>query len=48
MIKRPMKFLFKDYIDISNKLNIDLKLRPQNLSVKKYIEICKIYEELNI
>ena len=48
MIKRPMKFLFKDYIDISNKLNIDLKLRPQNLSVKKYIEICKIYEDLNI
>ena len=48
MIKRPMKFLFKDYIDISNKLNIDLKLRPQNLSVRKYIEICKIYEDLNI
>ena len=33
---------------VSNKLNIDLKLRPQNLSVKKYIEICKIYEDLNI
>ena len=47
MIRKPMKLLFKDYLNISNKLNIDLKLRPQNLSVKKYIEICKIYENLN-
>ena len=46
MIKKPMKQLFDDYIEVSNRLDIDLKLRPQNLTVKKYIEICKYYEDL--
>ena len=47
MIKKPMKQLFDNYIDISNQLGIDLKLRPQNLTVKKYIEICRYYEDLS-
>ncbi len=47
MIKKPMKQLFDNYIDISNQLGIDLKLRPQNLTVKKYIEICRCYEDLS-
>ncbi len=47
MIKKPMKILFKDYERIAEKLEIDLTLRPQNLSKKKYLEICKIYEKLN-
>ena len=46
MIKKPMKQLFDDYIEVSNRLGVDLKLRPQNLTVKKYIEICKYYEDL--
>ena len=41
-----MKQLFKDYEYIAKKLNIDLRLRPQNLPVKKYIEISKFYEDL--
>ena len=46
MIGKPMKQLFKDYEYIAKKLNIDLRLRPQNLPVKKYIEISKFYEDL--
>ena len=44
MIRKPMQLLFKNYEEVSNKLNLDLKLRPQNIPVKKYIEICKFYE----
>ena len=47
MIKKPMKQLFSDYENVALKLNIDLNLRPQNLPVSKYIDICKIYEKLS-
>ena len=46
MIKKPMKQLFENYEDIAKNLKIDLNLRPQNLSVNKYLEICKLYERL--
>ena len=46
MIKKPLKFLFKDYHDISKKLSLDLSLRPQNLSNLTYYKICEIYEAL--
>jgi 16S rRNA (adenine1518-N6/adenine1519-N6)-dimethyltransferase len=46
MIKKPLKFLFKNYVEISNKLNLDLTLRPQNLNNLTYYKICKIYEAL--
>ncbi len=46
MIKKPMKQLFSNFEETAKKLNLDLKLRPQNLSKDKYIEICKIYEDL--
>ena len=42
-----MKQLFADYEDTARKLKIDLTLRPQNLSVNKYLEICKYYERSN-
>ena len=41
-----MKQLFKDFEGVAKQLNIDLNLRPQNLSKNKYIEICKFYESL--
>ena len=44
MIKKPMKQLFQDFENTAKKLDIDLNLRPQNLSVNKFIEICKLYE----
>ncbi len=47
MIKKPMKQLFSDYENVALKLNLDLNLRPQNLPINKYIDICKIYEKLN-
>ena len=47
MIKKPMKQFLMIYENIAKKLNIDLNLRPQNISKNKYLEICKIYEKLN-
>ncbi len=46
MIKKPIKFLFKDFENISKKLSLDLKLRPQNLNNLTYYKICEIYESL--
>ena len=46
MIKKPMKQLFVNFEKIASELNIDLNLRPQNIPLKKYLEICKIYEKL--
>ena len=44
MIKKPLKILFNDYLEISKKLSIDLKLRPQNLDNITYYKICELYE----
>ena len=46
MIKNPFKQLFKNPEEISDKLNIDLKLRPQNLSLLQFYEIINEYEKL--
>ena len=48
MIKNPFKQLFKDndYEKISKKLDIDLKLRPQNLSTIQFYNIVQEYEKL--
>ena len=45
MIKKPLKFLFKDFDDISKKLSLNLNLRPQNLNKDTYFKICEIYEK---
>ena len=47
MIKKPMKQLFKNYEQVAKELDIDLKLRPQNITENKYLEICKFYENLS-
>ena len=44
MVKKPLKFLFTNYEEISNELGIDLKVRPQNLNYETYFKICKKYE----
>jgi Dimethyladenosine transferase (rRNA methylation) len=46
MINKPLKFLFENYEDVSKKLSLDLKLRPQNLNNDTYYKICEIYEKL--
>ena len=47
MIKNPLKQLFVNHQEISNKLNLDLNLRPQNLSLQTYCNITREYEKLN-
>ena len=47
MIKKPMRELFYDFDMVAKKLNIDLNLRPQNLSKDVYLKLCEIYEGLN-
>ena len=44
MIKKPLKFLFNNFEEVSKKLSMDLKLRPQNLDHKTYYKICELYE----
>ena len=44
MIKKPLKFLFKNFDKISEELSIDLNVRPQNLDHKTYYKICELYE----
>ena len=47
MIIKPLKILFKNNIEISNKLKINLNLRPQNLSPMTYFKLCGEYENLS-
>ncbi len=46
MVRKPMKFLFKNFNEVSKQLSINLDLRPQNLDHKTYYKICEIYEYL--
>ena len=45
MVRKPMKFLFKNFEEVSKKLSIDLKARPQNLSCLTYYKLCELYEK---
>ena len=46
MIKKPLKFLFKNYKKVAEELSLDLNLRPQNLNNLTYYKICSYYEKL--
>ena len=46
MIKKPLKFLFKNFKKVSEDLSLDLNLRPQNLTNITYYKICNYYEKL--
>ena len=46
MIKNPLRQLFKNPYMIAKKLNLDIDLRPQNLSPLDYFKITKKYEDL--
>ena len=46
MIKKPFNQIFKNSEEISKKLNINLNLRPQNLSNDVYYKLAKEYENL--
>ena len=47
MIKKPFNKLFNGNDKILEKLQIDLKLRPQNLNFDKYYQLAIEYENLN-
>ena len=44
MINKNFKKLFKDSLDISDKLNLNLKLRPEEINNEIYYKIAKAYE----
>ena len=46
MIKNPIKQLFPNFEQIKDKLNLDLNLRPQNLSIETFLYLTKEYEKL--
>jgi len=46
MIKKPFNQIFKNAKEVSKKFDIDLNLRPQNLSPEIYFKLTKEYENL--
>ena len=46
MIKKPFNQIFRNAKDVSNKFDIDLKLRPQNLQPELYYKLTEEYENL--
>ena len=46
MLKKPFNQLFNGNIDLINKLNLDLNLRPQNLDFDTYYHLTMEYEKL--
>ena len=46
MIKKPFNQIFNNAQEVAKKLNINLNLRPQNLSPETYLNITKEYEKL--
>ena len=45
-IKKQFNYLFKNDLEIINKLNLDLNLRPQNLTPETYFKLAKELEKL--
>ena len=45
-IKNPFNQIFKNANEIAKKLNIDLNLRPQNLSYETYLSIAEEFDNL--
>jgi 16S rRNA (adenine1518-N6/adenine1519-N6)-dimethyltransferase len=46
MLKKPYNDLFNGNLNIANRLEIDLNLRPQNLNFETYYNLTKEYENL--
>jgi 16S rRNA (adenine1518-N6/adenine1519-N6)-dimethyltransferase len=46
MLKKPFNQIFKNAKEVSEKFNIDLNLRPQNLEPELYFKLVKEYESL--
>ena len=46
MIKKPYNQIFNGNLEVLNKLNISLNLRPQNLDFETYYKLTNEYENL--
>ena len=46
MLKKPYNLLFNGNLEIANKLNINLNLRPQNLNFETFYKLTEEYENL--
>jgi 16S rRNA (adenine1518-N6/adenine1519-N6)-dimethyltransferase len=46
MLKKPFNQIFNGNIDLLNRLNLDLNLRPQNLDIDTYYKLTIEYENL--
>ena len=46
MLKKPFNQVFKNAKEVSEKFNINLNLRPQNLEAEMYYKLVKEYENL--
>ena len=46
LLKKPFNKIFNNAKEISEKFNIDLNLRPQNLKAEIYFKLVKEYESL--
>jgi len=46
MLKKSYNLLFNGNLDIANKLNIDLNLRPQNLNFETYYKLTEEFDNL--
>ena len=46
MLKKPFNQIFNGDLKIAKRLNIDLKLRPQNLDLETYLKLTSEYENL--
>ena len=46
MLKKPFNQIFNGNFEVSNKLKIDLNLRPQNLNFETYYKLSEEYENL--
>ena len=46
MLKKPFNQIFKNAKEVSEKFDIDLNLRPQNLDVEMYLKLVEEYEGL--
>ena len=46
MLKKPFNQVFNGHLQIADKLDLDLNLRPQNLNFETYYKLTKEYEAL--
>ena len=47
MINKPLKNIFGDSVEIISKLNLNLSMRPGDVSENDYYKIVYLFEKIN-